>query len=177
MGYKVKVFTGYRRQIDTFSDEQSRMRPKDLRDATVEELQELYDEGQIPDETELGDATGEVLAGRGLANTSVWRRTAKYSPWAGMRLDDEINRLGYGPLTLEKYGFDTYVEQDKEGGALVLDYDIPENPYALRRLVERVREIEGGLLLGKAYLRVGGREVFLHYYAMEPVEREIPIRS
>ncbi|MFP4188088.1 MAG: hypothetical protein ACOCRA_05295 [Halobacteria archaeon] len=159
------------------------MRLEDLRDADLDDLNALYEDADVPDEPPQGEMRGAVLAGRGPASTSVWKTAARYAPWSGMRLGDTpapeqdgVNRLGYGPLTFERYGFESYVERDRDGGALVLDYDVRENPYALRRLKERVREF-GDLYLGKAYLSVGGRDIFLHYYAMEPVEREIPIRS
>jgi hypothetical protein len=156
------------------------MRVKDLRDADTDELDALYEDGEIPDELPEGELRGEVLAGRGPARTSAWKRAARYAPWSGMRGDtlgdeDGVNRLGYGPLAVERYGFRIDVERG-DGGALVLDYDVPDNPYALRRLEERVRKVNG-VLLGKAYLRIGGRRVFLHYYAMQPVEHEIPIKS
>ena len=159
------------------------MRLDDLRHADLDELDALYEDAEVPDEPPEGDVRGAVLAGRGPARTSVWKRAARYAPWSGMRIDDTagepeedgINRLGYGPLTFERYGFETYIERDRDGGALVLDYDVRGNPYALRRLEERLRRLDG-VYLGKAYLRLGGRQVFLHYYAMEPAEREIPIR-
>jgi len=143
------------------------MRLKDLRYADLDRLHELYDSGEVPDEDEVvGDMRGTVLAGRGIARTELWRRGSKYLPWAGMRVDesDGINHLGYSPLVLEKYGFEKYVEQGREGGSLVLDYDVRENPYWLQRLTERVRD-------------VNGREVFVHYYAMEPEDSEIPVES
>jgi hypothetical protein len=160
------------------------MRIRDLRDAELRDLHALYDDADAPDELPEGETRGAVLAGRGPTNSSVWRRAARYAPWSGMRLgetagapeEDGINRLGYGPLTFERYGFEAYAERGADGGALVLDYDVPENPYALRRLKERVRRVDD-VYLGKAYLRVGGSEVFLHYYAMEEVERDIPIRG
>jgi hypothetical protein len=160
------------------------MRVRDLSDADLNELDALYEDAEVPDEPPEGDMRGEVLAGRGPARTSVWKRAARYAPWSGMRVDstagapdeDGINRLGYGPLTFERYGFEAYVERDRDGGALVLDYDVRENPYALRRLKERVRRVDD-VYLGRAFLRVGGRDVFLHYYAMETVERGIPIRG
>jgi len=160
------------------------MRLRDLRNADLDDLNVLYEDADLPEETPEGGMRGAVLAGRGPARTPLWKRTVRYAPWSGMRLgdtagapdEDGINRLGYGSLTFERYGFESYVESDRDDGALVLDYDVRENPYALRRLKERVRCVDG-LYLGKAYLRVGGTEVFLHYYAMEPAEREIPIRG
>ncbi len=155
------------------------LRLDDLRDADLSELYALYEEGEVPDEEDVrGEMRGLTLAGRGVARTRLWRRAANLAPWAGMRIEDRggVNHVGYPPLVFDRYGFETYVERDKEGGALVLDYDMEENPYALRRLEERLREIEDGLFLGRSYLRVGGRRVFLHYYAVEPAEgREIPI--
>ena len=155
-----------------------RLRLEDLRDADLSELHAVYDEGTVPDRDDVsGEMRGMVLAGRGIGRTRLWRRGANLTPWAGIRIDDEggTNRVGFPPVVFDRYGFEKYVERDEEGGALVLDYDIVENPYALRRLEERLREIEDGLFLGKSYLRVGGRSVFLHYYAVEPAAVEIPI--
>jgi len=155
------------------------MRLRDLREADLEDMNALYEDGGVPDEPPSGDMRGAVLSGRGPARTSVWKTAARYAPWSGMRLggdeDGGMNRLGYGPLTFERYGFEAGVEGGDDG-ALVLDYDVPENPYGLRRLEERVRRVDD-VYLGRAYLRVGGRDVFVHYYAMEPVEREIPVRG
>lgn len=155
-----------------------RLRLEDLRDADLSELHALYEEGEVPDEDDVrGEMRGLTLAGRGVARTRLWRRAANLAPWAGMRMNDDggVNHVGFPPLVLDRYNFETYVERDKEGGALVLDYDVPENPYALRRLEERLREIEDDLFLGKSYLRLGGRRVFLHYYAVEPTTGKIPI--
>lgn len=157
------------------------MRLEELRDSSAEELHALYDDGEIPDDVPEADMRGVVLAGRGPARTSAWNRIANLAPWSGMRIGDAgetgdgVNYVGYGPLVFERYGFETYVEQDREGGALVLDYDVPANPYALRRLKEYVRKVDG-VYLGRAYVEIGGRRVFLHYYAMEPEETEIPVR-
>lgn len=155
-----------------------RLRLEDLRDADLSELHALYDEGKVPAQKDLsGEMRGLVLAGRGIGRTRLWRRAANLAPWAGMRIEDSggVNHIGFPPLVFDRYGFESYVKRDREGGALVLDYDVAENPYALRRLEERLREIEDGLFLGKSYLRVGGGSFFLHYYAVEPQQGRIPI--
>lgn len=155
-----------------------RLRLEDLRDADLDELNALYDDGELPDEDDVrGEMRGIVLAGRGIGRTRLWRRAANLAPWAGMRVEDDggVNHVGFPPIVFDRYGFETYVEQDKEGGALVLDYDVEENPHALRRLEEHLREIEKDLFLGKSYLRLGGRRFFLHYYAVEPTVGKIPI--
>lgn len=154
------------------------MRLEELRKADLDRLHGLYDSGEMPEENDLrGNMRGSVLGGRGLGRTDLWKRTSKYIPWAGMAVGDSdgMNHLGYSPFVIEKYGFDKYVEQDAGGGAVVLDYDVKENPYALRRLTERVRKIEDGVLLGKAFVEFGRRDVFVHYYAMVPETSEIPI--
>jgi len=155
-----------------------RLQLKDLRDADLSELHVLYDDGELPDEDDFGgEVRGVVLAGRGIGRTRLWRRAANLMPWAGMRLNDDggVNHVGYPPVVFDRYGFETYVEQNREGGALVLDYDTDENPYSLRRLEEHLREIETDLFLGKSYLRLGGRRLFLHYFAVEPTAGKIPI--
>lgn len=155
-----------------------RLRLDDLHEADLTELHALFDTGEVPDEEAArGEMRGKVLAGRGLGRTRLWRRAANLAPWAGMRIENGggVNHVGYPPLVFDRYAFESHVEQGKDGGALVLDYDVKENPYALRRLEERLREIEDGLLLGKSYLRVGGRRVFAHYYAVEPQGGRIPI--
>jgi hypothetical protein len=156
-----------------------RLRLEDLRDADLSELHALYDEGTVPDEEDVhGEMRGLVLAGRGIGRTRLWRRAANLAPWAGMRVEGSggVNHIGFPPFVFDRYGFESHVEREGDGGALVLDYDVEENPYALRRLEERLRGIEDGLFLGKSYLRVGGGSVFLHYYAVESAEgREIPV--
>lgn len=156
------------------------MKIEELRDYSLEELDRLYDESaqQVPDTEDLkGELRGSVLKGRGLARTSLWRTAAKYAPWAGLDVDERAgsNVIGYGPLTFKRYGFESYVERDKEGGALVFDYDVPENPFALRRIEENVRRVDDDLYLVKVYANVAGRKMFLHYYAVEPREIEIEV--
>lgn len=153
-----------------------RLRLEDLRDADLSELHALYDEGTVPEEKDInGEVRGLVLAGRGIGRTHLWRRAANLAPWAGMRIEEGggVNRIGFPPVVFDRYSFESYV--DRKEGALVLDYDAEENPYALRRLEERLREIEDGLFLGKSYLRVGGGRFFLHYYAVEPVGERIRV--
>lgn len=157
------------------------MRIEELREYGLDELHRLYDESaqQVPDTDDLtGELRGEVLAGRGIARTSAWRTAAKYAPWSGLDVDERggSNVLGYGPLTFQRYGFESYVERDREGGALVFDYDLPENPFALRRIEEHVRRVDDELYLVKVFANAAGRKLFLYYYAVEPRETEIEVR-
>lgn len=156
------------------------MRADDLRSLSLDELHSLYSENaqQVPDVDELdGEMKGTVLQGRGPARTSLWTTAAKYAPWMGVDVDAAggVNVLGYGPLSLERYPFESYVERDREGGELIFDYDVPENPYALRRLEEHVREVDTDLYLAKVYADVAGGKAFLYYYAIEPRETEIDV--
>lgn len=157
------------------------MKIEELRDQSLEELHRLYEESaqQVPDPDDLtGELRGEVLAGRGVARTSAWRTATKYAPWSGLDVGERggSNVLGYGPLTFERYGFESYVERDREGGSLIFDYDVSENPFALRRVEEHVRRVDDELYLVKVFLNLAGRKVFLYYYAVEPREAEIPVR-
>ncbi len=157
------------------------MKVEELRDYGLDELHRLYDESaqEVPDADDLeGDLRGAVLAGRGIARTSLWRTAARYAPWEGLEVGGRggSNVLGYGPVTFQRYEFESYVERGKEGGALVFDYDVPENPFALRRIEEHVRRIDDNLYLVKVSANLAGRKLFLHYYAVEPREVEIEVR-
>ncbi len=71
----------------------------------------------------------------------------------------------------EQYPFRTYVGvglQDHEIDVLKIDYDIPENPYWLRRILDEVVELENGELLGKVHVRlVPGLPFSLGYFRLE----------
>ncbi len=70
----------------------------------------------------------------------------------------------------EQYPFRTYVSaglQDREINVLKIDYDIPENPLWLRRVVDEVVEVGEGKLLGKVHVRlVPGLPFSLGYFRL-----------
>ncbi len=151
-----------------------------LLEYSVDELHEIFEEHRqdVPGEDELeGELKGTVLEGRGVARTGLWKSAANLAPWSGVDIDryGGSNVVGYGPLSFQRFPFECYVERDREGGALVFDYDLPENPYALRRLEERVRRIDTDLYLVKVVANAAGRKPFLYYYAVEPRETEIEV--
>lgn len=57
----------------------------------------------------------------------------------------------------------------REPGLQVLrfDYDLPENPPLIRRIVDELVEVDDGTYLGRAYVHVGRRPVCVAYFSLE----------
>ncbi len=56
---------------------------------------------------------------------------------------------------------------DDPVNVLHLDYDIPQNPPLIKRVVDEVVETEGGVFLGKAYLKEKNRQRLLAYFTLQ----------
>ena len=48
-----------------------------------------------------------------------------------------------------------------------LDYDLPENPFFIRAIKDEIRELSPDLYLGQAWLRAGGKETLVLYFALQ----------
>ena len=49
---------------------------------------------------------------------------------------------------------------------LLINYDQPENSMVLRRVIDRIRRLPDGRIVGKLYYRIPGREIFLMFFEM-----------
>lgn len=70
----------------------------------------------------------------------------------------------------QRYKFKTYkaksISSDKQ--VLKIDYDIPGNPFWIRRIVDELVEVEPGKYQGKVYLRyLPGLTFTLTYFTLE----------
>lgn len=64
-----------------------------------------------------------------------------------------------------RFGNFELVEDD---GALLIDYDQQGNGPAMRGVVDRLRRIEDGRIIGRLSYRIFGQETFLMYFEMVP---------
>lgn len=86
---------------------------------------------------------------------------AKYQPWKGKTFIASES-AGINVVTLmnqEKsvFPFKTYIGkgiQNRETDVLKIDYDIPQNPFYIKPIVDEIVEIEPGKYLGKAHIRL-----------------------
>ncbi len=57
---------------------------------------------------------------------------------------------------------------DRCPDSLLVDYDSPENPSVLRRMLDRLRRLPDGRLVGRTTYRILGWEVFILYFELRP---------
>lgn len=93
--------------------------------------------------------------------------------WQGKKFDREakkgINLFKNGDKVAEKYPFKTEVSKgvkdDKD--VIKIDYNIPENPFYLRLILDEIVEVKPDEYLGKLHLRVvPGMPFTLAYFSL-----------
>jgi hypothetical protein len=125
----------------------------------VQELRDLsdqYDKGTVPAAAEL---LGEYSV---VVPWFPWISFAplKHRKAVGPGGDGEnilLGNLRFGGFRLER-----------QEGSLLINYDLSPNNPIMRRVVDRLRRLPDGRLVGKLYYRVLGREVPLFFFEMRP---------
>jgi hypothetical protein len=148
---------------------------------SVRELTQLYKGGVCPDTIDdiSGLPRGRMLAVRGLDDgiaSSVLRRIAGSSafPWGGKTFEGQgrgghgINRVHLGgrhalfPFLLRR---ETSVIDGEP--CVMLDYDLDDNPWAIRHILDEVREVAPRLLLGPALWKTKAKPVLVLWFALD----------
>jgi len=123
---------------------------------TLRRLEEQYGRGGVPEPGELSGA---------------YRVRVPWFPWLSLALlkhRKDVGAGGQGDNVLAGgLRFGRFVLR-KEPAWLLIDYDIPANRRVMRRVVDRVRRLPDGRLVGKLFYRLPGREVFLMFFEMKP---------
>jgi hypothetical protein len=95
--------------------------------------------------------------------------------WKGKKLND-ANRTGINVFAgengeEERYPFKTYQAKglrDPEIDVLRIDYDLPGNPFWLRRITDEIVQFEKGKYLGKVHIRIlPGYPFTMGYFRLE----------
>ena len=137
-----------------------------LSEKSVKELGKLYQDATLPKSlTALnGTPKGRMLTVRGTDKTPLFgavRSVSKISvfPWDGKSFKATNNKQGTGinriNLTLTQkqwFPFNTVIVPSVIDGkaCIYLDYDLPENPWFIRKIRDELREVSPGLFLGPA---------------------------
>jgi hypothetical protein len=145
-------------------------------------LGRLFAEGKLPESlSELdGHPRGRMLAVRRLDRgplSRVLRRFAAAArfPWGGKsfhaRSADEgkgINRVHLGGRH-QLFPFETRISASAVDGdpAVVLDYDLPDNPGFIRAIHDEVRLVDRGLYLGPAMWKTADGPVLVLWFALD----------
>ena len=109
---------------------------------------------------------GKTFASRSSAGRNVFSRAAQ--PF--IRLAFREHELLAAGVRAEAFPFRTSLAPsilDPELQVLRLDYDSPENPPLIRRVVDELVAIEDGVYLGRAYVLLRGRPFAVAYFALE----------
>jgi len=161
----------------------------DLAQMRSGELAALYDTGKLPDSMAAldGALAGRMLAVRSLEARPVARALRRFaaSPlfvWAGKsfhatseRTGDGINRVqAPGVLGRQKlFPFETRFAASALDGrdAIILDYDLSDNPPYIRRIHDEVREVSAGIYLGPAMWKGQGRKLTVLWFGLDTGKR------
>ena len=121
---------------------------------SMKDVEKLYDGGETPEPEEL---EGEFYV------------VAPWFPWFSLELfkhRKSADAFGEGDnVMLDNIRFGRF-RLEKECDALLINYDQPENSAVMKGVVDRVRRLPDGRLVGKLYYKLLGQEVFLMYFEM-----------
>jgi hypothetical protein len=144
----------------------------DLARMTCRELRALYDDGTVPALDALdGDLVGRMLAVRSLDRGAPFRflatvaRSARF-PWGGKSFASKSATRGTGINRVQLGGrhrlfpFETHVDASvlDDKPCVVLDYDLADNPGAIRAIHDEVREVAPKIFLGPACVKRAGKK-------------------
>jgi len=122
---------------------------------SLKELEKQYEDGTIPEPEEL---EGDFYV------------TAPWFPWISFELfkhHKSADAFGEGDnVMLDSIRFGHF-RLEKESDALLINYDQPENSAILKGVVDRVRKLPDGRIIGKLYYKILGQEVFIEYFEMK----------
>ena len=101
--------------------------------------------------------------------------TAYYGSWKGKEFDSlnssGINVFQATPKDQKLYPFKTFVAKglrDTTIDVLVLDYNLPENPWWLRHIRDEIVQVDKGVFFGKLFLEViPGHPFALGYFTLQ----------
>jgi hypothetical protein len=184
-------------QVDETKVEQRR-RTSDESPYTFDDLQrkdsralaEIYSSGRVTDVSALsGYPQGRMLAVRGLDRAPVMQwvntlATTAFFPWEGKSFKGSAN-AGTGINRVHLFGrhqlfpFLTAVGPSALDGmpAIILNYDLRENPRLIRRIHDEVREVSPGVYLGPAMWKTAGGKAHLLWFALDTNRQCDPIEA
>jgi hypothetical protein len=157
---------------------------------TVRELGELFAKGQVPERLSAldGHPRGRMLAVRGLdrghwlAGLRAFAGGARF-PWGGKSFSADsrtqgagINRVHLGGRH-QLFPFKTHFGPSVIDGspAVILDYDLADNPRVIRAIHDEVRLVDDGLYLGPAMWKTEREPVFVLWFALDTLSQAVPI--
>jgi hypothetical protein len=155
----------------------------------VRELGALYARGAVPPRLGSleGHPRGRMLAVRALDRGAPARLLRAFSgaatfPWGGKTFHGDGER-GEGVNRVHLFGrhrlfpFVTRLQPSALDGApcVALDYDLPDNPAAIRAIHDEIREVDPGLFLGPAMWKARGGPRLVLWFGLDTRVQAQPI--
>lgn len=152
-----------------------------LSNLNTDELDALYRKGTVPAKVDVlnGSPEGRMLAVKGVDKTPLFGVVTSFAksaffPWGGKNFQaisdmqgEGINRINLLVSRQQWYPFKILVVRSMlDGkGCIYLDYDLPQNPWFIRKIRDELREVSPGLFLGPAMWKDnhGGASVLLWF--------------
>jgi hypothetical protein len=161
----------------------------DLAALSSVELDHMYRRAPCP--SSIADVSGlprgRMLAVRGLDSGiggALIRRFAGSAgfPWGGKTFEgrgkngEGVNRVHLGGRhTLFPFKLSIGPSVVDGGSAVILDYDLPDNPWVIRQIHDEVREVAPGLLLGPAMWKTKDKPAHILWFALDLHDSAAPI--
>ena len=157
----------------------NRLRIDDLVRRNRSELDEIFLAGETPTIEEMeGVVDGNVMAGVLLLNNQYFRNFLNlgWFIWLGKVFENVsstegkgINRFRVGSIRFLRYRCETQITPPlvETNDVYNLNYDLPGNPWYIRRIRDDIKKIGDGLFLGSANFKTFGRHSFLVYFVLE----------
>jgi hypothetical protein len=151
---------------------------------TKKELEILFLSGQTPSIEEIkGPTRGKVLSG--IAHLQhpmgVYLTNVPFLPWKGKQFETisptegrGINLVELWPTKQTMFHFETAIVKsliDGDNDVFSLNYDLPGNPWFIRKIRDDLKKIDEGLFLGTANFRTKSGYRLALYFALETEQR------
>ncbi len=155
---------------------------EDLVGLSVDDLQQIYRGATVPSMPALdGTPVGRMLTFAGpLGGRTVGSALDRFAgsavfPWGGKSFQATSDTTGTGVNRVKLLGtrdwfpFDTSVAPSVIDGqpCIFLQYDVPGNPWAIRKIHDELREVSPGLFLGPAMWKTSSAPALVLWFAID----------
>ncbi|MGH7280059.1 MAG: hypothetical protein ACRELY_00925 [Polyangiaceae bacterium] len=161
----------------------------DLAELSSSDLDHMYRRGKCPASIDdvAGLPRGRMLAVRGLGRGTASRLIRRFAgsagfPWGGKTFmshgknGEGVNRIHLGGRhTLFPFKLAIGPSVVDGSDAVILDYDLPDNPWVIRQIHDEVREVAPGLLMGPAMWKTKGKPSLVLWFALDLADPAAPI--
>lgn len=155
----------------------------DLASLSLDEARKLYRQGELPSLAELdGAPKGRLLTTVGSLGplAKKLRHIARSSrfPWDGKSFQAKTEHVGEGINRARIFGMRRWFRFETEVGTsaidgkpcVVLNYDLPENPWFIRAIHDELRRVGPGLYLGPAMWKTKREPKLVLFFGLQTVD-------